>query len=148
MRHTKLEDIKKLESDLYDESITGVESKPISRRSGGAIKSYVTKPSTHGGFYFSGIGCVVGGLGGFLWSIGNSLYSDGPEILTKIYAGTWQEAGYQTLYLIAKSALNAAYVAGASGTIGYIGGSILTGRIWDSLASFFNSIFGPKQNRR
>ncbi len=133
-----MKDVKKLELDLYDESTGSKQSRKsiLGRRIDG-IKNYFTKPSTHGGFYFSGIGCFIGGLGGLVKGFTSSLYSDAPEIITKFSVGDWQGAIYQFAGSATKSFFNAAYTAGAGGFIGYIGGSIITGKIWDSLVSFF-----------
>lgn len=132
---------KQLEKELYNE--TGHTS--IVRKSGGAIKNYFTKPSTHGGLYLAGVGWLIGGLGCFAREIAVSLYSDGPEIVTKAFRGAWQEAIYHVATSVTKSLLNSAYVASAGGCIGYVGGSILTGRFWDSLVSFLDL---RKRNRR
>jgi len=143
-----MENVKGLESNLYDEPSVLYDNpgapeltrKSILGRGSSALGNHVTKPSTHASFYFAGIGWAVGVAGGILWGIKNSLYSDGPEILTKLYTGAWKEAGYLALYAVAKSALTTAYVSGVGGGIGYIGGSIIAERVWGSVTSLFNSI--------
>lgn len=133
-----MKDVKKLELDLYDESSGSKPNhKSILGRRIDAIKNYFTKPSTHGGFYFSGIGCFIGGLGCLARELTSSLCSDAPGIVTKLSMGEWYGAVYQLAGSATKSFLNAAYAAGAGGFVGYLGGSIITGKIWDSLVSFF-----------
>jgi len=133
-----MNDVKKLELNLYDESCgSKLNRKSVLGRRIGAIKNYFVRPSTHAGFYFSGIGCFIGGLGGLARGLTSSLSSDGPEIITKLSVGDWHGAIYHFASLATKSFFDAAYTAGAGGFIGYIGGSIITGKIWDSLISFF-----------
>jgi len=132
---------KQLEKELYNEN-----GHPSTiRRSGRAIKNYFTKPSTHGGLYLAGVGWLIGGLGYFAREIAISLYSEGPEIVTKLFRGAWQEVAYYVASSVTKSLLTASYAAGAGGCIGYIGGSIISGKIWDSLVSFLDL---RKRNRR
>ena len=128
-----MKELERLESELYGED----KKRPILGRGFGKIKNYFLKPSTHGGFYLSGIGCFVGGLGGLVREIGLTAYSEGPDIVTKISSGMWYEAGCQLVASATRMFLNSAYIAGAGGCIGYIGGTIITGKICDTISSFF-----------
>ncbi len=127
-------DLNKMGKELYSEDFP---NRSLIGKSLGKVAGYFTKPSTHGGFYVSGIGCMLGGLGGLIREIGISAYSDYPDIVSNITSGSWYEATCKIGASVTKVALNSAYIAGAGGMIGYIGGTIVTGRIVDSLHSIF-----------
>lgn len=132
-----METFKELEYDLYQNS----GDVPVSFVGRGIkrLKKYFLSPSTHGGFYFAGIGCMVGGAGGILREISSSIYSEGPEIVSEICSGCFGDAAVRTGVVLTNALVNSSYFSGLGGFIGYLGGSLVTGKIWDYVSSFFSS---------
>lgn len=126
-------DFKQIEKEMYP----ALPKQSLIGKGLGKITGYFTKPSTHGGFYVAGVGCILGGMGGLIREIGITAYSDYPDIISNITSGSWQEAACKIGASLTKVTMNSAYIAGAGGLVGYVGGTIITGRIVDSLYSIF-----------
>lgn len=112
----------------------------------GRTRGYLAKPSTHVGFYVAGIGSVIGGAGGLAKGVADSLFAYGPEILSNLTRGSWQEAAYRTGIAVASALETSAYVTAAGAFVGYAGGSLVTDRLLGYISSFFGSVLrGPRR---
>jgi len=144
----KSRDAKELESELYDEP----HGKSILRRGATFFKNIaigdLSKPSTHGGYYFAGAGWRLGLSIGLLWEIPSMIYSNGPEIISGFSRGAYGEAFYHVWESIVKVGLNAAYVSFAFSTVGYESGSIITGKFANFAGYLVKRVFGLKGRER
>jgi hypothetical protein len=106
------------------------------------IKKYFSDPSTHGAFYFAGLGGFLGWWGGLAKEVPEAIYEYGPSVLSATSRGAWQEAVYGVAGAATKAAIGSGLIAAAAGGVGYFGGKFLTSRVFESIDDFMDELFG------